>query len=45
MLLSVLTSECVVEEEVCITTAVIHLGLKATSGLLNDNLLAESINI
>lgn len=29
VLLSVLTSECVVEEEVCITTAVIHLGLKA----------------
>jgi len=42
--LSVLTCECVVKEEVCITSAVIHLGLKARSGILNDNLLVESIN-
>lgn len=44
MLLSILTSECVVKEEVCIASAVIHLGLKARSGILNDNLLRESIN-
>lgn len=44
MLLSVLTCECVVKEEVCITSAVIHLGLKARSGILNDNLLVESIH-
>lgn len=44
MLLSILTSECVVKEEVCITNAVIHSGSKAPSGISTDGLLAESVN-
>lgn len=44
VLLRVLTAECAVKEEVCIAPAVIHSGLKATSGILNGNLLAELIN-